>query len=137
MQPEIYTVCRESQIVDPLILLQYWQKKGVFAAKDGMEADAEAYKIAKWAACTELEEYYGIKKKTAWDRRHTKRSSKYLPLTTETPKWMRRWIEAGPSVVDDGRENEIQIRMRLREPLTLHEMFKAFTPRERWKRAKR
>jgi len=129
-QEEVYQVCLERQLVDPLQLHRYFKRMGVFAAKDGLEADKDSQDISLWQACKLLENHYGIAKGTAHQRRYTKRKSKFLLLTCDTIEWMQKWVSDDFEVVSDGEDNEIETMQLLGLPMPLTEMFAEFNPRK-------
>jgi len=87
-----YQVCIEADIVDPLVLYEYFKKKKVFSAGKGLPRDTDAMRIAQWSACKALEDHYGLELGSAWYKRHTKRLSYYLFRSCPTPSWMKKWI---------------------------------------------
>ena len=96
-----FEVCLGNQKCDPLKLYEYYVKRRVFAATDGLPEDKEARRNAYKTACKVLEDHFGIDRNSITQRRTTRRKSKRLPLTCPTPDWMQVWLSEEPELVSD------------------------------------
>ena len=113
------------------MLYEYFKRMKVFAAVDDLPKDSGARKIAHWAACEVLEDFYGLEADTAASRRASKLLSSHLPLTCCTPEWMQKWIADEPELFDDCRKDRKRHFTRLKLPMGVSAMFAEFAPTKR------
>ena len=128
-QAETYELCVEKNLVDPLVLYEYFKKMKVFADVDGLPRDKQGMQIAQWQACKALEAHYGLAQGTAWDKRQSKRITNHLSRTSKTPMWMKKWVRPEPKLYNDKPIPTRQEQVLLGLPMSLSQMFAEFDPK--------